>query len=61
MSDFLAVPKSQSPLRLEGEKAINEMQDLISKKTKDFLDGFKDKIIPPEIRDKVPDDFLILM
>jgi len=44
-----------------GEKAINEMQELISEKTRDFLDGFKDKIIPPEVRDKVPDDFLILM
>lgn len=44
-----------------GEKAINEMQELISKKTRDYLDGFKDKIIPPEVRDKIPDDFLILM
>ncbi len=44
-----------------GEKAINEMQELISKKTRDYLDGFKDKIIPPSVRDKVPDDFLILM
>lgn len=44
-----------------GEKAINEMQELISKKTRDFLDGFKEKIIPPGVRDKVPDDFLILM
>lgn len=44
-----------------GEKAINDMQELISEKTRNFLDGFKDKIIPPEVRDKVPDDFLILM
>lgn len=44
-----------------GEKAINEMQELISEKTRNFLDGFKDKIIPPEIRDRVPDDFLVLM
>lgn len=44
-----------------GEKAINELQELISKKTRDFLDGFKEKIIPPGVSDKVPDDFLILM
>ncbi len=44
-----------------GEKAINEMQELISKKTRDYLDGFKDKIIPPGVSDKIPDDFLILM
>ncbi len=44
-----------------GEKAIDEIQELISKKTRDFLDGFKEKVIPPEVRDKVPDDFLILI
>jgi len=44
-----------------GEKAINELQDVISKKTRDFLNGFKDKVLPPNIRDKVPDDFLILI
>jgi len=44
-----------------GEKAMNEIQDVISKKTRDFLDKFKDKIIPPSVRDKVPDDFLILI
>jgi hypothetical protein len=44
-----------------GEKAMEEMQEILSKKTRDFLDGFKETIIPPGIRDKVPDDFLILM
>jgi hypothetical protein len=44
-----------------GEKAIDEIQELISKKTRDFLDGFKEKVIPPEVLDKVPDDFLILI
>lgn len=44
-----------------GEKAINEMQELISKKTRDYLDGFKEKVIPPGVSDKVPDDFLILL
>jgi len=44
-----------------GEKAMSEIQEVISKKTRDFLDGFKDKILPVDIRDKVPDDFLILI
>jgi len=44
-----------------GGKAINELQEVISKKTRDFLDKFKDKVIPPSLRDKVPDDFLILI
>ncbi|MFN8255205.1 MAG: hypothetical protein U0W24_05915 [Bacteroidales bacterium] len=44
-----------------GEKAIDEIQELISKKTRDFLDRFKETVIPPGIKDKVPDDFLILI
>jgi hypothetical protein len=44
-----------------GGKAIEELQEVISKKTRDFLDGFKDRILPVDIRDKVPDDFLILI
>ena len=44
-----------------GEKAIDEIQELISKKTRDFLDHFKETIIPPGVTDKVPDDFLILI
>jgi hypothetical protein len=44
-----------------GEKAIEEIQEVISKKTRDFLGGFKDKILPVDIRGKVPDDFLILI
>ncbi len=44
-----------------GEKAMKELQEIISKKTRDSLDGFKDKILPIDIRDKVPDDFLILI
>ena len=50
-----------SPPYAIGEKAMDEIQEVISKKTRDFLDGFKDKVIPPEVRDKVPDDFLILI
>jgi hypothetical protein len=44
-----------------GEKAIDEIQELISKKTRDFLDRFKEKVIPPGVTNKVPDDFLILI
>jgi hypothetical protein len=44
-----------------GGKAIEELQDVLSEKTRDFLDGFKDRILPVDIRDKVPDDFLILI
>jgi len=44
-----------------GQQAVEEIQDLISDKTRDFLDGFKDKIFPIDIRDKIPDDFLILL
>ena len=34
---------------------INEMESLYSKKTKDVLDGFEDLILPPDIREKIPD------
>jgi hypothetical protein len=44
-----------------GEKAIDELQEVLSKKTRDYLDGFKDRVLPVDIRDKVPDDFLILI
>ena len=44
-----------------GEKAIYEMQELLSKKTKDILDGFQNEIFPPEIREKLPDGRLILL
>lgn len=43
------------------EKAIYEMQEVLSKKTKDFLDGFQNEIFPPEIREKLPDGRLILL
>lgn len=42
-------------------KAIYEMQEILSKKTKDFLDGFQNEIFPPEIREKLPDGRLILL
>ena len=44
-----------------GSYAIDEIQELISEKTRNFLNGLKDKIIPPEVRDKVPDDRLIFV
>ncbi len=43
------------------EKAIYEMQEILSKKTKEFLDGFQNEIFPPEIREKLPDGRLILL
>lgn len=43
------------------EKAIYEMQEILSKKTKEFLDGFQNEIFPPEIREKIPDGRLILL
>jgi hypothetical protein len=51
----------ENPPYAMGMQALEEIQDLLSEKTRDFLDGFKDKIIPVDIRDKVPDDFLILL
>jgi len=44
-----------------GEKAVYEMQEVLSKKTKDILDGFQKDIFPPEIREKLPDGRLILL
>ncbi|MBN1251050.1 MAG: hypothetical protein JXR51_07385 [Bacteroidales bacterium] len=41
--------------------AINEMESLYSKKTKDALDGFKDLIMPPEIREKIPDGSRVIL
>ena len=43
------------------EKAIYEMQEILSKETKEFLDGFQNEIFPPEIREKIPDGRLILL
>jgi hypothetical protein len=42
-----------------GDHAIDEIQELLSKKTKDFSDKFKDLILPPDVRDKIPDDRLV--
>ena len=43
------------------EKAIYEMQEILSKETKEFLDGFKNEIFPPKIREKIPNGRLILL
>ncbi len=42
-----------------GDVAIEEIQQLISEKTRDFTDKFKDIIIPPEVRDNIPKDRII--
>ena len=42
-----------------GEIAINEIQEMISEKTRDFSDKFKDLILPPEVRDKIPEDRIV--
>lgn len=42
-----------------GETAINEIQDMISEKTRGFSDKFKDLILPPDVKDKIPDDRLV--
>lgn len=39
-----------------GEIAIGEIQELLSKKTRDFSEKFKDLILPPSVRDKIPDN-----
>ncbi len=43
------------------EKAMFEIQELLSKKTKDFLDGFQKKVFPPDVRERVPDGSLIIL
>jgi len=44
-----------------GGAIADEMQELLSKKTKETLDGLKDLIYPPEIWDKIPEDKLIFV
>jgi len=44
-----------------GQKAMYEMQEVLSKKTKDFLDGFQKEIFPPDVREKIPDGSLIIL
>lgn len=42
-----------------GEIAINEIQEMLSEKTRGFSDKFKDLILPSNVRDKIPDDRLV--
>ena len=42
-------------------QAINEMESLYSKKTKDILNGFEALILPPDIREKVPDGGRVIL
>ncbi|NPA44134.1 MAG: hypothetical protein GXO49_01230 [Chlorobi bacterium] len=39
---------------------IEEIQELISEKTRNFTDKFKDLIIPPQERDKIPKDRILI-
>ena len=49
-----------SPI-LFGDKAIFEIQELLSQKTREQLEGFKDIILPPEFRETVPDGSLVFI
>ncbi len=42
-----------------GETAINEIQEMLSEKTRDFSDKFKDLILPPDVREKIPDKRIV--
>lgn len=44
-----------------GYEAADELQNLLSKETKEILEGFKDYVLPPDVRDEIPDDRLILV
>lgn len=43
-----------------GDEAIEEIQNLISEKTRDFSDKFKDLILPPDVREKFPKDRIVI-
>lgn len=43
-----------------GEEAIEEIQNLISEKTRNFSDNFKNLILPPDIRKKLPKDRIVI-
>jgi hypothetical protein len=42
-----------------GDIALEEIQQFISKKTRDFTNKFKEIVIPPEVRDNIPKDRII--
>lgn len=43
-----------------GEDAINEIQDLISEKTRDFSEKFKNLILPPHVKENLPKDRIVI-
>ncbi|MCF6365158.1 MAG: hypothetical protein L3J35_03055 [Bacteroidales bacterium] len=43
-----------------GDEAIEEIQNLISEKTRDFSNKFKDLILPPDVREKFPKDRVVI-
>jgi len=51
---------NNSPIAM-GSYAMEEIQELISEKTRNFLDGIKDKIMPPEVRNKIPKDKFVFV
>lgn len=44
-----------------GYEAADELQELLSKETKEILEGFKDYAFPPDVWDEIPDNKLILV
>jgi hypothetical protein len=42
-----------------GEKSIYEIQELLSEKTKGFMNKFKDLILPPHVKNNIPDNRFI--
>lgn len=53
------VVSDRFPFAIGGD-VIDAMQDLISEKTRDFTDKFKEIILPPDEQDKVPKDRIII-
>jgi len=43
-----------------GLNAINEVQELISEKTRNFSEKFKDLILPPHVKDNIPKDRIVI-
>ena len=43
-----------------GFGAIEEIQELISEKTRGFSDKFKDIVLPPHVKDNFPKDRVLI-
>jgi hypothetical protein len=44
-----------------GETAISEIQDLLSEKTKGFTNKFKELVLPPDVKNNVPENRFIFL